>query len=258
MKMNRILKPIVASFALASVSHGAVISWSSPVNITGNSDVSTTGSFVQAYNLASVTNTTVNGVEFLGTTVTPSAVGQSVANRHTFAPTTGYSTAVLVPDYTGSAGAFGGLTSEYRDLLRSFASGSGAVAVANGGANRNGSTLTLHDLVPDQEYLLQIWVNDSRGTNTVLSGHLGLDITAPTVPGGGITVNYNSGTAGSLGQYVIGTFTADATTQSFSIYSGGSSGLAILNAYQLRTIPEPSTALLGVLGLSGLALRRRR
>ncbi|MBN8457493.1 MAG: hypothetical protein J0M04_06635 [Verrucomicrobia bacterium] len=59
-------------------------------------------------------------------------------------------------------------------------------------------------------------------------------------------------------QLVTSTFTADATTQKFRHYVGGDNN-AQMNAYQLRdlTIPEPSAALLGGLGVLSL-LRRRR
>lgn len=53
-------------------------------------------------------------------------------------------------------------------------------------------------------------------------------------------------------QYVIGSFTADATTQVFNISENGG-----INAAQVRIIPEPSAALIGGFGLLAL-LRRRR
>jgi hypothetical protein len=245
---------------LASLSEGAVVGWSAPVGITGDSDVSTTGELVRAYNFASDSAATVNGVQFQATSTTATGGGQSVAGQHTFAPTPGYSTAVLLPSYSGSEGDFGSLSPEYQALLGSFASGSSAVG-SPAGASRNGTTLTLQDLVIGQSYLLQIWANDSRGTNAVTFGRLGLEITAPTAPANGIVLRYNgtggAAAEGAVGQYAIGTFTADATTQSFSLYSGGGSGLATLNAYQLRAIPEPTAAFLGVLGLSGFVMRRR-
>jgi hypothetical protein len=56
---------------------------------------------------------------------------------------------------------------------------------------------------------------------------------------------------------VVGTFTADATTQVLSV-TATSGGFAVANALTIGTvIPEPSTALLGAIGLLGL-LRRRR
>ena len=61
----------------------------------------------------------------------------------------------------------------------------------------------------------------------------------------------------NLGGYVLGTFTADATTQDIYGFAGGSQNIGYLNALVL-TVPEPSSsALLGLGGLA-LALRRRR
>jgi hypothetical protein len=58
---------------------------------------------------------------------------------------------------------------------------------------------------------------------------------------------------------MIGTFTADAASQSLEIERGESAGG--LNGFQLRSIaasvPEPGTAALLTLGLLGLAYRRR-
>ena len=59
---------------------------------------------------------------------------------------------------------------------------------------------------------------------------------------------------GALGQFALGNFTADAAMQTISF-----GGIAELNGFQLRQVPEPSTwALLG-LGLPALlGLRRRK
>jgi MYXO-CTERM domain-containing protein len=57
------------------------------------------------------------------------------------------------------------------------------------------------------------------------------------------------------GQFVTGTFTADATSQVLTMTSTTDFGVA--KALTVGTMPEPSAALLGGLGLLGL-LRRRR
>jgi hypothetical protein len=71
---------------------------------------------------------------------------------------------------------------------------------------------------------------------------------------GGDATNTNSG----RGHFVTGTFTANATTQDFLFTdTSPTQSTTLLNAFQLRAIPEPSAALLGGLGMLAL-LRRRR
>lgn len=50
-----------------------------------------------------------------------------------------------------------------------------------------------------------------------------------------------TGTAGGLGQYLTGTFTANSTTQSFQV-TGGFGSVAYANAMQVRllAVPEPT------------------
>jgi hypothetical protein len=57
------------------------------------------------------------------------------------------------------------------------------------------------------------------------------------------------------GQFVVGTFTADATSQELTMTRNTDFGVA--NALTVGVIPEPSAALLGGLGLLGLLHRRR-
>lgn len=68
---------------------------------------------------------------------------------------------------------------------------------------------------------------------------------AATITSGGNSVTIQN-------QYVIGSFIADSASQIFNISNGGG-----INAVQIRTIPEPSAALVGGLGLLAM-LRRRR
>ena len=59
---------VIATLSLPAAAHASLIAWGSPQNITGDSDVSTVGTLVVAYNLggAGVASTTVNGVTFFG------------------------------------------------------------------------------------------------------------------------------------------------------------------------------------------------
>jgi hypothetical protein len=106
------------------------------------------------------------------------------------------------------------------------------------------SSLTFSGLTVGQQYAIQYWVQDSRG-DVGPSRTLTLDSQA--------TLDFNNGSG--VGQWAIGTFTADNTgSQTISIAANES---VQVNMIQLRAIPEPRASLLGGLGLLAL-LRRRR
>jgi hypothetical protein len=64
----------------------------------------------------------------------------------------------------------------------------------------------------------------------------------------------------SGGDWVVGSFVADAATQTFNITGANDPGLSAIVVRDMGAgaVPEPSTALLSLAGLLGLALRRRR
>jgi hypothetical protein len=75
-----------------------------------------------------------------------------------------------------------------------------------------------------------------------------------------VTLDANTtNTVGGLGQFAIGTFTASGTTQAFLLSEPGGDFNPLINALQVRAVPEPSLTLLGcaVAAAGGLALRRR-
>ncbi len=107
--------------------------------------------------------------------------------------------------------------------------------------------ITLTGLTIGNEYELQSFFGRNRsGSNYSMS------------VGDGTTVQKISSGPVNNGAWIIGTFTADATTQNF--HSGSGSGnSSFISGYQLRdisSVPEPSSAVL--IGLGGLALILRR
>jgi len=108
------------------------------------------------------------------------------------------------------------------------------------------ATLTLSGLTSGQDYQLQVftpyWDNNFEtklisGSNTVAMGNTG---SAPT--------------------YVLGTFTADAITQTFDWTANTGSSYGLVAAVNVVTVPEPSTwsMLLLVGGLTSMVVLRRR
>ncbi|MEI6078203.1 MAG: hypothetical protein WCS94_21665, partial [Verrucomicrobiota bacterium] len=88
------------------------------------------------------------------------------------------------------------------------------------------STLTLNGLTAGHDYLVQFWCNDARGgaANQLVT------LTA----GNAVVLNRNTGSG--YGQWVTGTFTANATTQIVTVAStAGNQGIA-LNGVQVRDV----------------------
>ena len=217
---------------------GSVITWGSPTNISGDTNVSTTGSLVAAFNMAG-SAVTVNGVTFAAFPVTGGTTTATSGN-FTFNESPGF----LVPwTSLGSASPpFSNLSANYQTLLSSAISTS----------DNNALTLTISGLVLGQQYQFQWWLNAS--TNFTVG--FGTTATSPNP----VTLDSNTtDTNGGLGQFVIGTFFCGAPTQIITFTGIDSSNAPTVDAFQLRAVPEPATATSLVLGfgLLGLIARRR-
>ena len=240
--MSSFLRATVAVALLAIVATpamAATITWGSPTAVStsaGNSsDVSTNGTLVEAYNAVDsddpLTDVTVNGVLFTATN------------------------ALLTGNYGGtndfSNGTDGG-DAAYDALLSTldYGSGGGLVTRTLGEGDGNGTDDGGGNLVVGQPYEIQLWFVDDRGAYDTRVMQFG--------DGNGNTVNLND-------QYVIGTFTADTTTQQVITLDAQGFGNAHWNAYQIRSlsgappIPEPMTMLavgLSIAGLGGYVRKR--
>jgi hypothetical protein len=224
----------------------AEITWGSAQNITADSDVSTLGTLLYAYNIgeAGVASTTVNGVLF-----SPYVFPQYPAQT----TTTGSVTFTESPDYlfplsnlgTGS-GSFGDLSSEdYKTLLSSGGSAGSPTTI----------TGTFGGLTAGNDYLIQWWSNDSA----LNWGGAAFAQTAASQAGNPSTVTLDSNlsnSAGGLGQYAIGTFTA---TDSFVDFQLNGSGIdyPLINAFQIRdvtsaAVPEPGQVAASLVLLAGI------
>lgn len=245
---SKLLALLSLAPAVFSVSaSAATIVWGDAVTISADSDVSTTGTSVFAANFdrnSATTSITVNGVTFVGGSsgLTDSTIyGNSLTYDVTSSATSAYGS---------SSAPFSGLSVDYQSLLQA--------GIFDTGAGPHAETLTLGNLSIGQMYQVQFWIHDARsnsnagGTMEIVGTSTVLDYNTGTSGAGGV----NPYAGGGLGQYAIGTFTADATTQSFNL--NAPDGQWHLNALQLRAVPEPSRSILALAGVTALALIRRR
>ena len=194
---------------------GGII-WGPPTTISWDTDVTNSGTALYAY---AGRATTVNGVSF--------AAGSSGTTwgNVSFTSFGGY-----VSVFGSAASPFGTLSSVYSNVLSTAAWGNGT-----------SGTVILNGLTSGHIYTVQIWVNDSRGgyqyRNEAVSSTGGNTVTLYFAP--------NSNSAGAVGQYVVGTFTASGTSQSFSI---NGNAVVQINAISVRDnsvgvfTPTPFTA----------------
>jgi hypothetical protein len=228
-----------------------VVVWGAPQAISGDSDVATNGSLVYAYNLGSVgvTTTTVNGVTFSAwdfpkypTDLISTTTNGSVNFTESPGLLNSYNT-------LGTAsGAFAGLTSDYQALL----------STAGTTTNPKTLSLTLGGLTPGSFYEIQWWVNNSAMLDNPSFGETYLVTTATATNSVQLSGNVGN-VSGDLGQFAIGSFTATGTSAIISFNGPNSGKRPIINAFQLREVPEPSTVVLSLFAVSTLgAISRRR
>lgn len=226
---TRFVSVVLASASavfVAASAQAAVITWQTPKTIAAGSDVSTDGKQVFGRNIGLATgnpSAIVNGVDFgfnnPNWAVTFSEVGWASnyaanATSQTFGgPDAANYTSVL------NTGRFGGTSASF----------------------------TLGNLTVGTEYLIQFWVDDYRAFNNNRT---------ESISAGGANTNINTPLLAYLdadgpihGQYVIGTWTADATSITFNV--AGNEAVAY-SAIQVRAIPEPSTLVAFLIGSVGL------
>jgi hypothetical protein len=255
------LAAVLFVFGLAtSTGAAATIDWGSGAhNITGSiSEVSTAGTIVNAFAFStadSAVSTTVNGVTFdpyafpyLDQAGYSGQTSTSLGN-YSFSEDQGYLTAYDNLAY--GSGAFSGLSAEYATLLSSGASSTFYDTLS----------LTVSGLTIGKTYQFQWWDSNSSFASSSADGFSPGYSTA--MAGNSVGLNANDGSnLGSLGQFAIGTFTADSLTQQIDFNGSSFYGTdPMINAFQLRdvqAVPEPSTMALATLWGTGIILIFRR
>lgn len=237
--------------------------WQAPQQISGDSDVSTSGHFVYAENFGdnTVTAQTINGVTFsafnayyedssMGTAMHGSVTVSGIdPNFHGSGP------------YAGPASPpFTSLSSSYQALLTQivFAKAPGE---AGGPVNL---VLTMGGLTSGDTYQFEAWADDSRAGQGGSSSTRSETITDGTNASSPLFYNSVPATEGGLGSYIIGTFRASGSSETLTFVGDPTNGDAQINAIELRdlTVPEPGTlaslASLGTVGLLWIAVARQR
>ncbi len=135
----------------------------------------------------------------------------------------------------------------------------GNFGVSTGDANLDVLYLHAKKLPPGSFTLTNLTIGNEYEFQTFFGYNLGTPLTMNV--GDGITIQKTASGTAENGAWIIGTFTADATTQGFHSGVNEVPPDSWLSGYQLReisSVPEPSsTALIG-LGALALILRRSK
>ena len=227
------------------------IGWGPAVGISGDWDVSTNGAGVCAFGMT-LTPVTVNTVTF--TEFDPSYTGGFVQDLAAPARITNGGVSLLTAAHGyyyysafggGASAPFSSLSTSYQNLL------SCGIGEDPGGTDL--WTLAFTNLLRGTNYELQIWANDSRGsqagTTEILSDPTGANAT------GSLSLAVGSGAAGELGTYVIGTARADTNGTITALISNGTdpSGQPTLqvDAFQLRQLAAMTRPVLNASATNG-------
>ena len=241
-KTKTIMKPIkkliftcALGLLLSPAAYAAPITWGSATVIAASTDIQTAG----------VTN--LEGADFGLTNGTTTTVNNGAGE------TGGVNVAFKSLLHTQTVTLSNGITVDPNNFNFNANAGNGtidgnygAILGRHTGVFSNSGTILLSGLVINTLYQIQVFTMGGDTAQVSIGGSPNLSV------GGG----NNPGNSSGVGATVVGTFIADATTQTLTL--SANTGEPTINALTIGTVvPEPSIALLGSLSLLGL-LRRRR
>jgi hypothetical protein len=224
------LAAAVAACVVPAAAFGAAINFTTSNPVSGPSDVQNNGTVVQAYDFDNAGSQVVNGVTF-----------------STFPGSSGDTTNIS-NNFTGAAGSNAqGFTGSYLTILND-------AQYVDGNTN---NTVVLKGLTSGTTYQVEIISYDGRNYGS--SANSRLNIVSGDTGGVAGTLAYGGGgtSPNNAGTYLIGTFLANATSQTITFNTDNNGGSdSQINALVVESVPEPAS--LGLLALSGLTMLRRR
>lgn len=241
MKLLTWMMGIAALFVgVSGRARASQITWGPATDITGDTDVVNTGSLVGAFTFETAApSTTVNGVTF-ASMPSPWSSGNFAFNI------TGPEGFFLAQNSDANIASFNTLSSSYQTLLSVFMGTVDVLDVLH---------LQMNGLRPGDAYQFEWWFNYAWPPNIAVSATAGNSVSL-------ISNTEFDPAPGGLGQYAVGSFIADGTSEMIT-FAGRSGGF--LNAFQLRddtvSTPEPASLTVlatGLLAVGSLRLRRRR
>jgi hypothetical protein len=229
---------------LAATGHAQMITFDDPVDYTGSaSQLATNGSYVDALETHGNNDVAVDVTNPSTGVVVPFNIYSSVVSPSSGLATFSDNTFSILAQGDGGSDGSNSTATAYQQAL------DGSTYIFTPGIG----TITMSGLTSGDEYQIQIFnVNGGRPT-TYTSG------TNSVIVGGAVT-------GAGPGQYVIGTFTANSATDSFTFQNTPGSTIDVaagevngLSLRDLSDVPEPSTyaMMLAALALLGVVIRRK-
>lgn len=244
----KLMLSVMAIMLTGATAQAAIISWGASTTIFNDNDVSTLGTLERAFTFVRPDSSTgpfgpatVNGVAFATFGVASNPTSITIGNTTVFG--SGGTNSVESFNGLGSgSNPFSSLSADYKLLL--------STGVYNDGG---GLILQLGGLQIGQPYQFQVFVNDSRN---------GATRTETVTAGNTVSLAFSSTqSSGGVGQYVIGTFIADNSGSQIIQFTNENpqvGSASQINGFQLRVVPEPSSAALLLIGVGSIPFLRRR